>query len=118
MNRPQLPRDETGSRRVSRLGPDQIAEVLSPLISVTLQGVDGLRQAESKNTDKDIQAIVRSIGAQQQEPAAGCPRREVRRNGATPLVGVMAPSRPHPPGASCGVPSSPEKPAPSRTARI
>ena len=46
MNRPQQPRDETGSRRVSRLGPDQIAEVLSPLISVTLQGVDGLRQAE------------------------------------------------------------------------
>lgn len=95
MNRPQQPRDETGSRRVSRLGPDQIAEVLSPLISVTLQGVDGLRQAESKIADKDIQAIVREIG-QQHERAAAALEAEVRRHGATPLVGVMAPSRPHP----------------------
>lgn len=95
MNRPQQPHDDTGTRRLSRLGPDEIAEVLSPLISVTLQGVDGLRQAESKIPDSEIQAIVREIG-QQHERAAAALDAEVRRHGATPLVGVMAPSRPHP----------------------
>lgn len=95
MNRPQQPHDETGTRRLSRLGPNEIAEVLSPLISVTLQGVDGLLQAESKILDRDIKEIVREIG-QQHERAAAALDAEVRRHGATPLVGVMAPSRPHP----------------------
>ncbi|MGF7208256.1 uncharacterized protein (TIGR02284 family) [Skermanella aerolata] len=95
MNRPQQPHDETGTRRLSRLGPNEIAEVLSPLISVTLQGVDGLRQAEAKIPDSEIQAIVREIG-QQHDRAAAALDAEVRRHGATPLVGVMAPSRPHP----------------------
>jgi uncharacterized protein (TIGR02284 family) len=95
MNRPQQPHAAAGSGHVSRLGPDEIAEVLSPLISVTLQGVDGLRQAESKIPDRDVQAIVREIG-QQHERAAAALDAEVRRHGATPLVGVMAPSRPHP----------------------
>src|SRR4051812_31470526 len=64
MNRPQQAHDGTGTRRISRLGPDEIAEVLSPLISVTLQGVDGLRQAEAKIVDRDVQEIVREIGQQ------------------------------------------------------
>jgi uncharacterized protein (TIGR02284 family) len=95
MNRPQQAHDGTGTRRISRLGPDEIAEVLSPLISVTLQGVDGLRQAEAKIVDRDVQEIVREIG-QQHDRAAAALDAEVRRHGATPLVGVTSPSRPHP----------------------
>ena len=95
MNRPQQAREETGSKRISRLGPDQIAEVLSPLIAVTLQGVDGLRQAEGKIADPAVQALVREIG-QQHDRAAAALEAEVRRHGATPLAGVMPPSRPHP----------------------
>jgi uncharacterized protein (TIGR02284 family) len=95
MNRPQPARDDAGTKRISRLGPDQIAEVLSPLIAVTLQGVDGLRQAEGKIADPAVQALVREIG-QQHDRAAAALEAEVRRHGATPLTGVMPPSRPHP----------------------
>jgi uncharacterized protein (TIGR02284 family) len=95
MGRPQHQQSEAGPNRISRLTPDGIAEVLSPLIAVTLQGVDGLRQAEAKIADPDVQAIVREI-AQQHDRAAAALEAEVRRHGATPLAGVMPPSRPHP----------------------
>jgi uncharacterized protein (TIGR02284 family) len=95
MNRPQQVRDEAGAKRISRLGPDQIAEVLSPLIAVTLQGVDGLRQAEGKISEPAMQALVREIG-QQHDRAAAALEAEVRRHGATPVAGAMTPSRPHP----------------------
>ena len=95
MNRPQQAHEETKSKRISRLSPDQIAEVLSPLIAVTLQGVDGLRQAEGRIADPAVQALVREIG-QQHDRAAAALEAEVRRHGATPLAGVMPPSRPHP----------------------
>ena len=95
INRPQQVHEETKSKRISRLSPDQIAEVLSPLIAVTLQGVDGLRQAEGRIADPAVQALVREIG-QQHDRAAAALEAEVRRHGATPLAGVMPPSRPHP----------------------
>ena len=95
MNRPSQPQVEAGSHRGSRLSPDEIAEVLSPLIAVTLQGADGLRQAGAKITDPNIQEIVREIG-QQHDRAAAALESEVRRHGAEPVAGVMSPSKPHP----------------------
>jgi uncharacterized protein (TIGR02284 family) len=95
MNRPPRPQDEAGPLRVSRLSPAEIAEVLSPLIAVTLQGADGLRQAGAKITDPNIQEIVREIG-QQHDRAAAALESEVRRHGAEPVAGVMSPSKPHP----------------------
>ena len=96
MNRPQQARDETGAISGSAaLVRIRYPEVLSPLIAVTLQGVDGLRQAEGKIADPAVQALVREIG-QQHDRAAAALEAEVRRHGATPLAGVMPPSRPHP----------------------
>ena len=62
--------DETAGRRISRLSPADISDVLSPLIAVTLQGVDGLRQAETKIADPKVQAMVREIAQQHDRAAA------------------------------------------------
>ncbi|UEM21901.1 PA2169 family four-helix-bundle protein [Skermanella mucosa] len=91
----QLRQDEPEGRRISRLTPADISDVLSPLIAVTLQGVDGLRQAETKIADPKVQAIVREI-AQQHDRAAAALEEEVRRHGAVPQAGTTPPGRLHP----------------------
>ena len=96
MGRPQQQRqDGEDSRRISRLTPADISDVLSPLIAVTLQGVDGLRQAETRIADPKVQAMVREI-AQQHDRAAAALEEEVRRHGAMPQAGVTPPGRLHP----------------------
>ncbi|EWY41533.1 hypothetical protein N825_28435 [Skermanella stibiiresistens SB22] len=95
MGKPPRERDGGEDGRGSRLTPADISDVLSPLIAVTRQGVDGLRQAEGRIGDPQVQAMIREI-AQQHDRAAAALEEEIRRHGGAPGMGVLPPGRPHP----------------------
>lgn len=83
-----------GHRR-AMLAPAELSGLLSPLIGLTRQGADALRQAEPIVDDEGLRSLVTEFAEQNDRAAAGL-ETELRRRGATAEAGVAPPSHPHP----------------------
>jgi uncharacterized protein (TIGR02284 family) len=76
------------------LAPAELSDLLSPLIGLTRQGADALRQAEPV-VDGGLRGLVTEFAELNDRAAAGL-ETELRRRGAAAEAGVAPPSHPHP----------------------
>lgn len=91
--RPGTIEGRPGSDR--RLSPDELSRRLSPLIVLTRQGADALRQAEPVVEDERLRSLATDF-AEQHDRAAAALEAELRNRGGAPEAGVAPPSHPHP----------------------
>lgn len=84
-----------GTARRRSVAPDVLSSVLSPLITLTRQGADALRQAEGIADEPRFAAFVTDF-AEQNDLAAGALEAELRARGTAAEAGTAAPSPPHP----------------------
>lgn len=77
------------------LRPEETARVLSPLIALSRQGADALRQAQAVIDEPRLAAFVADF-AEQNDLAAGALEAELRARGAFSGAGAASPSQPHP----------------------
>ncbi|HSK39912.1 MAG TPA: PA2169 family four-helix-bundle protein [Arenibaculum sp.] len=75
--------------------PDELSRRLSPLIALTRQGADALRQAEPVVEDERLRSLATDF-AEQHDRAAAALEAELRNRGGAPEAGVAPPSHPHP----------------------
>jgi uncharacterized protein (TIGR02284 family) len=92
-----------GTARRPSMAPGELSNVLSPLVAMSRQGADALRQAQSVIDEPQLAAFAADF-AEQNDLAAGALEAELRARGAavvaataaTTGAGVAAPSHPHP----------------------
>lgn len=95
MVRQDAPARAADGRRRPMVAPAELSGLLSPLIGLTRQGADALRQAEHVVEDEGLRSLVTDF-AEQNDRAAAALETELRRRGATTDAGVAPPSHPHP----------------------
>lgn len=84
-----------GTARRPSMMTGELSNVLSPLIAMSRQGADALRQAQSVIDEPRLATFVADF-AEQNDLAAGALEAELRAGGAATAAGAAAPSHPHP----------------------